>query len=295
MTDLIQLLLAGAANGAIYGLLGLALVLVYRSSHIVNLGQGEMAMFTTYLAWSLLDAGFPYWAAFFAALAIGFVGGVAVFRILIHPVREAPELAILTITLGIFLLFNSMALWIYSGVPKPFPIPAGVPKKSWDVAGVFIVPHHVTILAILVAMMLLLFVFFRYTKFGLLMRAAAAQPQSSTLVGINVNLMMTIGWGIAAAAGAMAGLLSAPIVVLEPSFMFAILIFAFASATLGGLDSPVGAVVGGMIVGEVTALGARYVDFIGSDLQIILAFVFIVVVLLVRPAGLFGRPEVVRV
>lgn len=295
MSDFIQLVLAGAADGAIYGLLALALVLIYRSTHIVNFGQGEMAMFSTYLAWSLLDAGVPFWGAFFATIVIGFVLGILVHRLLINPIHGAPELTIVIITLGIYLFFNSVALWIYSGVPKVFPIPAGIPRQSWDVGGVFIIPYHVTIFAILFGLMMLLFVFFRYTKLGLAMRAAAAQPLSSTLVGVSVPMMMMLGWGIAAAAGATAGMLSAPIVVLEPNFMATILIFAFASAVLGGFDSPVGAVVGGFIVGEVSALGGRYIEFIGTDLQVVLAFLLIVVVLLFRPAGLFGRPQVVRV
>lgn len=295
MTDFIQLVLAGAADGAIYGLMALALVLIYRSTHIINFGQGEMAMFATYLSWSLLNADVPYWLAFFIAIVVAFAGGLLIHRILIHPMEGAPELTIVIITLGLFLFFNSIALWIYTGVPKIFPYPAGLPKSSWDVGGVFVIPHHLTIIGTLLVLMLVLFAFFRYTKLGLAMRAAAAQPQSSRLVGINVPMMMGLGWGIAAAAGAIAGLLSAPIVVLEPNFMSTILIFAFAAATLGGFDSPVGAVVGGFVVGEVSALGGRYIDFIGTDLQILLAFGLIVVVLLVRPTGLFGRPEVVRV
>jgi len=295
MSDFIQLVLAGAADGAIYGLLALALVLIYRSTHIVNFGQGEMAMFATYLAWSLLDAGVPFWGAFFAAIVIAFFMGLIIHRVLVHPLEGSPELTIVIITLGIYLFFNSIALWIYSGVPKIFPIPAGVPRQSWEVGGVFIVPYHVTIFAILFVLMMLLFAFFRFTKVGLAMRAAAAQPLSSTLVGISVPTMMMLGWGIAAAAGATAGMLSAPIVVLEPNFMATILIFSFASAVLGGLDSPVGAVLGGFIVGEVSALGGRYIDFIGNDLQIVLAFALIVLVLLFRPAGLLGRPQVVRV
>lgn len=295
MSDFIQLVLAGAADGAIYSLLALALVLIYRSTHIVNFGQGEMAMFATYLAWSLLDAGVPFWGAFFAAIVIASFMGLIIHRVLVHPLEGSPELTIVIVTLGIYLFFNSIALWIYSGVPKIFPIPAGVPRQSWEVGGVFIVPYHVTIFAILFVLMMLLFAFFRFTKVGLAMRAAAAQPLSSTLVGISVPTMMMLGWGIAAAAGATAGMLSAPIVVLEPNFMATILIFSFASAVLGGLDSPVGAVLGGFIVGEVSALGGRYIDFIGNDLQIVLAFALIVLVLLFRPAGLLGRPQVVRV
>lgn len=295
MTEFVQLALAGAANGAIYGLLALALVLIFRSTHIINFGQGEMAMFATYVAWWFIDSGVPYWGAFFGALILAFLGGLVIHRILMRPFEGAPELTIVIVTLGIFLFFNSLALWIFSGVPKTFPFPAGVPRSSWRLGGVSVVPHHVVIIGVLVVLMVVLFAFFNRTKLGLAMRAAAAQPESAELVGVNVLLMKGLGWGIAAAAGALAGILSAPIVVLEPNFMSTILIFAFASATLGGFDSPVGAVVGGFIVGETTALGGRYISFIGTDLQIGLALVLIVGVLLVKPTGLFGRQVTTRV
>ncbi len=288
MTEFIQLVLAGTANGCIYGLLALALVLIYRSTHIINFGQGEMAMFSTYICWSFLNAGMGYWAAVPLTLALAFIAGLAVQRVLIRPVQNAPELTIVIVTLGLYLFFNSLALWIYSGVPKPFPLPTGIRQASWEVNGIFIIPYHITLMAAL-------YVLFQRTKLGLGLRAAAAQPASSRLVGINVNWMLALGWGIAAAAGALAGVLSAPVVQLEPNFMATILIFAFASATLGGFDSPPGAVVGGIAIGNIVALGGRYIEFIGTQLDIVLALVVIVAVLLIRPAGLFGRQVVQRV
>jgi len=199
------------------------------------------------------------------------------------------------VTLGLYLFFNSLALWIYTGVQKPFPLPSGVRLASWEVGGVFIIPYHLFIFAVLLVLMTALYILFQRTKLGLGLRAAAAQPLSSQLVGINVNFMLALGWGIAAAAGALAGMLSAPIVQLEPNFMASILIFSFASATLGGFDSPPGAVVGGIALGNIVALGGRYIEFIGTQLDIVLALVVIVAVLLVRPAGLFGRQVVQRV
>jgi branched-chain amino acid transport system permease protein len=295
MTEFIQLVLAGTANGCIYGLLALALVLIYRSTHIINFGQGEMAMFSTYICWSFLNAGMGYWVAVPLTLVLAFVAGLLVQRVLIRPVQNAPELTIVIVTLGLYLFFNSLALWIYSGVPKPFPLPAGIRQQSWQVGDVFIVPYNLFIFAVLITLMAALYVLFQRTKLGLGLRAAAAQPASSRLVGINVNWMLALGWGIAAAAGALAGILSAPAVQLEPNFMATILIFSFASATLGGFDSPPGAVVGGITIGNIIALGGRYIEFIGTQLDIVLALVVIVAVLLIRPAGLFGRQVVQRV
>lgn len=295
MTEFIQLVLAGTANGCIYGLLALALVLIYRSTHIINFGQGEMAMFSTYICWSFLNAGMGYWLAVPLTLVLAFVAGLVVQRILIRPVQNAPELTIVIVTLGLYLFFNSLALWIYSGVPKPFPLPAGIRQQSWQVGDIFIVPYHLFIFAVLIGLMAVLYLLFQRTKLGLGLRAAAAQPASSRLVGINVNWMLALGWGIAAAAGALAGILSAPVVQLEPNFMATVLIFSFASATLGGFDSPPGAVVGGIAIGNIVALGGRYIEFIGTQLDIVLALVVIVAVLLVRPAGLLGRQVVQRV
>lgn len=295
MTEFIQLILAGTANGCIYGLLALALVLIYRSTHIINFGQGEMAMFSTYICWSFLNAGMGYWLAVPLTLVLAFVAGLVVQRVLIRPVQNAPELTIVIVTLGLYLFFNSLALWIYSGVPKPFPLPTGIRQQSWQVGEIFIVPYHLFIFAVLITLMAVLYLLFQRTKLGLGLRAAAAQPASSRLVGINVNWMLALGWGIAAAAGALAGVLSAPVVQLEPNFMATVLIFSFASATLGGFDSPPGAVVGGIAIGNIVALGGRYIEFIGTQLDIVLALVVIVAVLLVRPAGLFGRQVVQRV
>jgi branched-chain amino acid transport system permease protein len=293
--EFLQLVVVGLANGGIYASVALALVLIYRSTRIVNFGQGEMAMFSTYIAWSLLNADVPYFLAFVITLVISFVGAVAIERIIIRPVEKAPELTIVIVTLGLFLFFNSVATWIYTGVPKSFPQPPGVSSDPWDVGGVFIAPLDVTIIVVLLGIMLLLFAFFRFTTLGLAMRAVAEQPASSRLVGINVGWMLALGWGMAATIGAAAGMLIAPVVILEPNFMLGILIFAFAAATLGGFDSPIGAVVGGFILGLIDSLGGRYIDFIGGDLRLVLALVVIVAVLLIKPSGLFGRPAVARV
>jgi branched-chain amino acid transport system permease protein len=295
MTQFLQQVVAGAGNGSIYAIMALALVLIYRSTHIVNFGQGEMAMFSTYLAWSLINADVAYWLAFLVTIAISFVGGVVIERVLIRPVEHSPELSIVIVTLGLLLFFNSIVTWRYTGLTKTFPFPAGVRRDSWDIGGVFVKPHDVTVIVVLLGIMVALFLFFQFTKLGLAMRAAAAQPASSRLVGIRVGMMLALGWGMAAAIGAIAGMLIAPVVVLEPNFMAGVLIYSFAGATLGGFDSPVGAVVGGFAVGEITVLGGRYIDFVGNELQIVLALVVILAVLVIRPSGLFGRPQLSRV
>jgi len=295
MTQFLQQVVAGLGNGGIYAIVALALVLIYRSTHIVNFGQGEMAMFSTYLAWSLINADVPYWLAFFVTIGISFIGGVLIERVLIRPVEHAPELTVVIVTLGLLLFFNSIVSWRYGGLTKTFAIPDGIRRDSWDIGGVFVKPHDVTIIIVLLGIMGALFAFFQFTKLGLAMRAAASQPASSRLVGIRVGMMLALGWGMAAAIGSVAGMLIAPVVVLEPNFMAGVLIYSFAGATLGGFDSPVGAVVGGFAVGEITVLGARYVGFIGNELQIVLALVVILAVLVVRPSGLFGRPQLSRV
>lgn len=295
MTQFLQQVVDGAGNGAIYAIVALGLVLIYRSTHIVNFGQGEMAMFSTYLAWSLINAGTAYWLAFLVTIAISFAGGLVIERVLIRPVEHAPELTIVIVTLGLLLFFNSIATWRYTGLNKTFPYPAGIRLDSWDIGGVFVKPHDLTVVVVLLVIMAALFGFFQFTKLGLAMRAVASQPESSRLVGINVGTMLALGWGLAAAIGSIAGMMVAPIVVLEPNFMAGVLIYSFAGATLGGFDSPVGAVVGGFLIGEITVLGGRYVGFIGNELEIVLALVVILAVLVVRPSGLFGRVQLSRV
>lgn len=295
MTEFMQQVVAGAGNGGIYALMALALVLIYRSTHLVNFGQGEMAMFSTYGCWSLINAGLPYWWAFLLTIAVSFTVGIAIERIIIRPVERAPGLSLVIVTLGLLLFFNSVAVWRYGGITKSFPYPAGIRRDSWEIGGVFLNPHDVVIVGVLIAVMGALYAFFQFTTVGLAMRAAASQPVSSRLVGIRVGWMLALGWGLAAAIGSVAGMLIAPVAILEPNFMAGMLIFSFAGATLGGFDSPPGAVIGGFLVGEITVLGARYVDFIGTELQLVLALALILVVLVVKPSGLFGRTHMARV
>jgi branched-chain amino acid transport system permease protein len=293
MDILFQQIVSGLATGGIYGSLALALVMIYQATDVVNYAQGEMAMFSTYLAWSMINAGLPYWVAFAATLVIAFVGGVAIERVVIRPVESAPILTIVIVCIGLLVILNSLAGWIYTYTQKPFPSP--FPNRPIRIGNVIFGAHDVGAIGITLVVLGLLYVFFRYTTLGLAMRAAAQNPASSRLVGIRVGWMLALGWGLAALVGAVAGMMVAPVVFLDPNLMAGILIYAFASATLGGFTSPGGAVVGGLIVGVTENLVGTYVRFIGTELKLTVALAIILVVLMVKPSGLFGRATVHRV
>ena len=293
MDIFIQQVVSGLATGGIYASLALALVMIYQATEVVNFAQGEMAMFSTYLAWSLLQAGLPYWVTFFATVAIAFVGGLLIERVVIRPVENAPILTIVIVTLGLLVILNSVAGWIYSYIQKPFPSP--FPSKPIQLGNIFFGAHDVGEISVTLIVLLLLFLFFRHTTLGLAMRAAAQNPVSSRLCGIRVSWMLGLGWGLAAAFGAIAGMMVAPVVFLDPNMMGGIQLYAFAAATVGGFTSPLGAVVGGLLVGVTENLVGTYVSFIGTELKLTVALAMIIIVLLVRPTGLFGRTRVRRV
>jgi len=293
MDIFLQQVVSGLATGGIYGSLALALVMIYQATDVVNYAQGNMAMFSTYLAWSMINAGLPYWVAFFATLVIAFVGGILIERIVIRPVENAPILSIVIVSIGLLVIFSSVAGWIYTYTQKPFPSP--FPNRPIKLGNVIFGAHDVGAITVTLIVLLLLYLFFRYTTLGLAMRAAAQNPVSSRLVGIRVGWMLALGWGLAALVGAVAGMMVAPVVFLDPNMMAGILIYAFASATLGGFTSPGGAVVGGLIVGVTENLVGTYVRFIGTELKLTVALAIILIVLMVKPSGLFGRASVHRV
>ena len=287
MDIFIQQVVSGLATGGIYASLALALVMIYQATDVVNFAQGSMAMFSTYLAWSMLQAGLSYWVAFFATVIIAFVGGVAIERVIIRPVENAPILAIVIVTLGLLVILTSVAGWFYSYIQKPFPSP--FPSKPIRIGTVVFGAHDLGAIGVTLVILLLLFLFFRYTTLGLAMRAAAQNPVSSRLCGIRVSWMLGLGWGLAATFGAVAGLMIAPVVFLDPNMMGGIQLYAFAAATVGGFTSPLGAVVGGLLVGVTENLVGTYVSFIGTELKLTVALAMIIIVLLVKPSGLFGR------
>ena len=292
-TEFAQQVAAGIRQGAVFAGLALALVIIYRSTRAINFAQGEMATFTTFICWSLMNNGLSFWAAFPIVLAIAFVGGIAIERTIIRPVENGPVITIVIVTLGLALLLNGLMSVIWGGGSRPFQGPFST--RTIDVGGVPISVQDIGIVVTSLVLVAILALYFRYTKLGLALRGAAANPDSSRLVGVRVGWMLALGWGIAAVLGAVAGMMIAPVVFLDPNMMQTILLYAFAAAVLGGLDSPLGAVVGGILLGVTITLLGRYVGFIGSTLKLPAALLLILVLLLVRPGGLFGKVAVRRV
>jgi len=289
MHQFLQQICSGLAAGAIYASVALALVMIYRATDLVNFAQGEMAMFSTYIAWTLVNAGLPFWLAFIITLVVSFIGGMVIERVVIRPVENAPVLAAVVVTIGLLLIFNSVAGWIYSYTVQDFPSP--FPDRP--VFGALMTTRDLGVIAVTLFMLVLLFAFFRFTSTGLAMRAAAQNPESARLCGVPVGRMLAIGWGLAAAIGATAGIMVAPVLFLDPNMMGGVLIYAFAGALLGGITSPVGAVAGGLIVGITENLVGTYL--IASQLKLTVAFALIILVLVFRPNGLFGTAIVRRV
>lgn len=291
MTLFLHQVLAGLATGGIYACMALAVVMIYQATDRFNFAQGEMAMFSTYLAWQLMAWGWPYWSAFAGAVALAFLGGVAIERLLFRPIRHAPVLSHIVVFIALFAILNSLAgyTWDHTIRSFPSPFPAEPPFGTRLIGG-----HGLGMVGVTLALLTLLYLLFRHTRLGLAMRAAAANPESARLVGIRVGWMVALGWGLAAAIGAVAGMMIAPVVFLEPNMMLGILLYGLAGAVLGGLTSPGGAVLGGFAVGVIENLAGTYVPVVGSELKLTIALVLIVAVLTVKPAGLFGRASVSR-
>ncbi len=292
MSLFVQQVIGGIATGAIYASLALALVLIHRSTGVVNIAQGEMAMFSTYVAWQVTQWGWPVWGAILVAVALSLLGGMLIERVVIRPVEASSELTVLIIAVGLLLVFNQAAGWIWGFLVKDFPSP--FPTVVWQFGDIRLSASTLGILAVLLVSMALLYLLFQYTKVGLAMRAVATNPESAKLAGIPVGRVLMLGWGLAAALGALSGTMVAPQLFLTPNLMFGIMLYGLAAATLGGLDSPAGAVLGGLIVGVSENLAGTYIEFIGSDLKVLVPLVIIVAVLMVRPTGLFGKQEVAR-
>jgi branched-chain amino acid transport system permease protein len=288
-----QQVVSGVASGAIYASLALALVLIYRAMDVANFAQGEMAMFATFVAYTLITQfHLPYLLAFVLTILLAFAGGVIVERAVVRPFEGAPVLTLVIVTLALFSIVNGLAGLIWGYVFKTFDSP--FPARSVQVAGVFVGIQDLGVIAVTLVVLAVVFSFFRYTRLGLAMRAAALYPESSRLLGVRTSRMLALGWGLAAAVGAVSGMMVAPIVFLDPNMMQPVLLFAFAAAVLGGIESPVGSVIGGVIVGVLLALVGTYLPG-GQNLRIPFGLIVIVAVLLFRPAGLFGRREMKRV
>jgi branched-chain amino acid transport system permease protein len=301
MEQLVQQVASGLANGAIYACLALALVMIFVSTDHINFAQGELAMFSAYLVWQLLEWGINFWAALLAVTLFSFLLGVAIERIILRPLHAAPILSVVVVFIGLLAIFHSLAgaIWGHTikAVPSPFP------NISFAGSG-FIGPHQIGMILVTVLLLVALFAFFRLTPLGLAMRAAAQNPTSARLAGIRVDWMLALGWGLAAAIGAVAGTLVAPAVYLEPNMMASILLYGFAGALVGGISSPGGAVAGGFIVGVLENLigyfgnlleRATGVYIVGNGEKLMVALIIVITVLTLKPSGLFGHVTVKRV
>ncbi|MCW5719360.1 MAG: branched-chain amino acid ABC transporter permease [Bauldia sp.] len=286
MVLLLQQLLSGLTTGAVYSLMALALVVIHQTTHHLNLAQGEMATMSTFAAWQLLSWGFPYWAAFAVTLAVSFIAGAAIQRVIMHPLRAGSGFIQFAAMIGLFLVINSItnAVWGSIGRSFPSPFPARPLYEGAPISG-----QRLGIILIGLALVVFLTFLLRGTRLGLSLRATAANPVSARLAGIAVGRMMMVGWGLAAAIGAAAGMLLAPIVALDPQMMFNVLPFAFAAVVLGGVSSPLGAVVGGLVLGVVETLVTTFAPLIGRELKMSIVLAAILGILLVKPEGLFVR------
>ncbi|MET0386722.1 MAG: branched-chain amino acid ABC transporter permease [Polyangiales bacterium] len=290
MEQLLHQIASGLATGGVYASLALALVMIYQATHHVNFAQGELAMCSTYLAWSLVNKGAPYWLAFLVTVTVSFGVGVGIERVLIRKVEKASVLTVVIVFIGMQFILNSVAGWIFGYTIQTFPSPF---PEAPPFDNPYINSHELGIVGVTFLVVVLLWAFFRFTSAGLALRGAAANAESAALCGIRVGSMLALGWGLASAIGAVAGMLIAPVVFLDPNMMSGILIYAFAAALLGGIDSPVGAVVGGFSLGVLENLAGAYL--IGTELKLTVALVTIIAVLVVRPSGLFGKVVVTRV
>ncbi len=296
MSEFLQFTFIGLQRGAVYASLAIALVIIFRTTGLLNFAQGEMAMFSTYFVSVAYDAGLPLPAAVVVGVAGGFLLGAAAQVLLVRPVSNRSmgnPLPIVIVTIGLFLGLNGLAPRMPWGeTTRPFPVPFGT--GSIELLGATLSHRTIGTLLVLASEVAVLWLLFQKTRLGLALRGVASNAESSSLVGIPVNRMLTVGWGLAAAFGTVAGVLSVEGGV-DNTLMISPLVFAFAAATLGGFDSELGAVVGGLIVGVFSELVAHYVDLVGQDLKLLPAFVLILLVLLLRPQGLFGRAQVTRV
>ena len=289
----LQQVFSGLATGAIYATLALALLLVHRATGLVNFAQGQMAVLSTYVAWSFMEIGAPVVAAIGGAVVLSVLLGAAIEQFAIRRIAKESHLIAMVVMIGLLILLNGLTGFIWSQEIKAFPSP--FPSGSAELAGVAISYESLGIVGVLAVLVVFLHLLFFKTRFGLAMRAAADNPESSALAGLDVNFLLMSGWALAASVGAIAGCLVAHKVYLEPNTMQQILVYALVASIIGGLESPLGVVVAAGAVGVAENLGGTYIGFIGNDLQIAVPLLLMGVVLMFKPHGLFGRSPSRRV
>jgi branched-chain amino acid transport system permease protein len=294
----IEQVLNGIGNGVVYGSVALALVLIFRTTGVLNFAQGEMALFSTFISWKLTDAGLPVVGAIAISMAIGFIAGAAIELTLIRPVAGRSPLNVVIVTLGLFLGLNSLAQLVFGTDPQtmPSPFPSGsIELFSSDGDTAIVQKSTIGLVVVLLLECLVLWLLLQKTRLGLKLRAVAANPDSARLHGIKAGSMLMLGWGMSAAVGALAGsLVASERTGFDASLMQTILVYALASAALGGFASIWGAVICGLIVGVADALTIQYIDAL-DGIEVVLPLALILVVLVVMPNGLFGRRTVERV
>ena len=287
MQQFVNVTLSGLIQGSVFAAFALALVLIWRSTRIVNFAQGSMAAATSFIALALIQAGQSYWLALVVALVSGFVLGAVVERVIVRPVEGGPELNAVIVTLGLFVALQALIAIIFGSSFESFPAPFGVRGFSIGNTTVALTPNSLYVLGAVLVTMLLLMALFRYTRVGLAMRASAFGQEVARLLGVRVGRMLTLGWALAAVVGSLSGLLIAGGGLVYPAYMDTLIVYGFVAAVLGGLDSPIGAVVGGLLLGLALSYVSGFVPS-GSALVNLAALVILMVVLLVRPGGLFS-------
>ena len=298
MGRFLQYFFNGLSSGSIYSLIALSLVIVYRGSGHLNFAQGEMAMVSAFFAWWYAGQ-LPIWLAVLAAAVTAFVLAAIVERAIIRPIGLRSPFAVVVASIGLFLGLNSLAPFAWR-VTNPQPFDNLFPNATDDfvrIGGATWRYERIGILLVMLAIAALLFVLFQKTKLGLAMRAVASNPESAPLAGIKVGQVLMVSWGLAAFVGAIGGAMVASVNTnIDAAMMFTIFFSATAAATLGGFDSLGGAVLSGLLLGVIENMAAGYQpDLIGQELRFSVSLLIILVVLLVRPSGLFGSQRVERV
>jgi len=292
LQQLTNTLLGGLTLGMVFAAFALALVLIWRSTRVVNFAQAPMAMLTTYVALTLLDDGLPYPVAMLAALASGLALGAVVEVLLVRRVSHEAEINPVILTLGLFIVLHAVAALVFGNQPRSFPAPFGI--RGLTVGGQTIGVTGTDLFAVVAVLVVMgaLVALFTLTDLGLRMRAAAFNSEVARMLGVRVGAMLTLGWALAALVGSVSGILIANGSLVSPNYMDSVVVFGFVAAVLGGLESPVGAVVGGLVLGVSVSLVSGYLS---SQLVALAALAILVLVLTLRPGGLFSTPAARRV
>jgi branched-chain amino acid transport system permease protein len=284
--QLLNTALTGLTLGAVYAAFALALCLIWRSTRIVNFAQAPMAMITTYVALVVIDAGYSYWIGFAAALLCGLVLGAVVERVAVRPVEGKAPINAVILTLGLFIVIHSSAAIIFGSRYRSFPAPFGLHGLRVGDTSIALTGFGIFTIVAVVVVMALLVVVFRHTDVGLRMRASAFNQEVARLLGVKVGRMLTLGWALAALVGSLSGLLIAGGSLVHPAYMDSVVVYGFVAAVLGGLDSPAGSVIGGVLLGLLLSAVSGYV---ASELVPLAGLAILMVVLLLRPGGLFSH------